>query len=65
VTPETRNLILALHNLLTDLDLTVTPGSNEEAFTELKRIVHRRIKSLEGDGPIAPATPPEEITRTG
>jgi len=63
--PENKSLIHALHNLLTDLELTVTHGSSEEAFTELKRIVHQRIGSLEMDGPIAPATPPEESTGTG
>ena len=62
--PENKSLIHALHNLLADLELTVTPGCDEEAFTELKHIVHRRIESLERDGPIAPATPPQQITGT-
>jgi hypothetical protein len=58
LTPENRSLIHALHNLLRELELTATPARDEEAFAELKRIVHRRIEHLEND---EGSVPPREL----
>ena len=47
VTSESRHLIAALHNILSNLELTEVPGRDGESGTELKRILEQRIQDLE------------------
>jgi hypothetical protein len=63
VTPENRNHITALRNMLSKLESKAIPGRDEEAFTELKRILNNRIDELESRGSIAPFRHPIENAR--
>jgi hypothetical protein len=47
VTPESRHLIAAIHNILSKLELSDGRGRDEESFAELKRILKQRIQDLE------------------
>jgi len=47
VTSESRHLIAALHNILSNLELTEIPGGDGESGIELKRILEQRIQELE------------------
>ena len=51
---EFKHLIAALRNILSKLELTEAPGRDEKSFTELKRILKRRIQELEKCGTIPP-----------
>jgi hypothetical protein len=58
VTPETRNLITALHNILSKLELMTAPGCDEEAFVELKHVLNQRIEYLRTENcPSIPTNP--------
>jgi len=46
VTLGSKNLITALRNILSKLELTGAPG-DEASFLELKRILKQRIQNLE------------------
>jgi hypothetical protein len=58
VTPETRNLIAALRNILSKLERKASPGRDEEAFAELKRILNQRIHELENCASTNPISHP-------
>jgi hypothetical protein len=44
---QSKNLIAALRNILSRLEMTTAPDSDEAAFAELKRILNQRIHELE------------------
>jgi hypothetical protein len=58
VTLESKNLIVALRNLLKGLETTAAPGDDEKAFAELKRILNQRIKDLENEARVSPVPHP-------
>jgi hypothetical protein len=47
VTPETRNHIAALQNILSKPESKAISGRDEEALAQLKRILNHRIEELE------------------
>jgi hypothetical protein len=49
--------------MLSKLESKAIPGRDEEAFTELKRILNNRIDELESRGSIAPFRHPIENAR--
>ena len=53
VTQEIRNNIAALRNILNKLESKAVPGPDEEAFSDLKRILNHRIDQLEHSAPVA------------
>jgi hypothetical protein len=58
VTSKTRNLIIAFRNILSKLERKSPAGRDEEAFTELKRIMNHRIDDLENSAPMNPVQHP-------
>ena len=52
MTSESRHLIAALHNTLSELELTAGPGRDEKSFADLKRILKQRIQDLEDCGAV-------------
>ena len=47
MTPESKNVVAALRNILIKLELMAVPGRDEESLAELKRILNERIDDLE------------------
>lgn len=47
MTSESEHLIAALHNTLSELELTKAPGRDEESFAQLKHILEQRMLDLE------------------
>lgn len=54
MTPETENLIAALRDILNNLEMTASPGRDEVAFADLKRILLQRIETLENCPSLTP-----------
>jgi hypothetical protein len=54
VTLENEHLIAALRDILNNLEKTASPGRDEIAFDDLKRILLRRIDHLENCSAVAP-----------
>jgi hypothetical protein len=63
VTLESKNLIVALRNLLKGLETTAAPGDDEKAFAELKRILNQRIDDLEDEARVSPLPLPTVTIR--
>lgn len=62
VTSGSRHLIAALHNILSNLELTEVLGRDQESFADLNRILRQRIQVLENGAPIpSPAPKPANI----
>ncbi|HTW62813.1 MAG TPA: hypothetical protein VMD55_13485 [Terracidiphilus sp.] len=57
MTLKSRNLIAALHDILSKLELMESSGRDEEAFAELKRIVNQRIQDLQNPASIPSIIP--------
>ena len=57
MTLESENLIAALQNVLSELELAPSPDRDEESFIELKRILAQRIQDLESHASTLPTVP--------
>ena len=63
VTLQPKNLVTALRNLLSELDVAAFSFQDEQAFAELKRILNQRIGDLESFAPAAPV--PDSVKTPG
>jgi hypothetical protein len=65
LTLESKNLIAALRNILSKLELMQAPGRDEESVAELKRILDQRIQDLENSASIPSIIPrPQETLKS-
>jgi hypothetical protein len=65
VTQAPKHLISALRNTLQELEMTVSPDTNQVIFAELKRILNQRIAELEMCAVALPRRPTNPKSQTG